>query len=209
MSSEQDPLEERLRRIDPVPPDVHVDTPRSQTAAALMRRIMDTTAAPDALLAHGDAPHPPRRTWARPLLAAAAAVLVIGAGAVVATGLFAGDDEEPVVASYELAAFDPISSICLPVTETVPDPAAEAFGGIVTAVEPGVVTMEVDRWYTAGEADVVELRAGTDVSTALDGVEFVEGERYLVTTVGGVVSICGVSAPASPELEQLYQQWYS
>jgi hypothetical protein len=36
--------------------------------------------------------------------------------------------------------------------------------------------MEVDRWYTTtGErADVVNLTAGTDVSVALDGVEFVE-----------------------------------
>ena len=46
------------------------------------------------------------------------------------------------------------------------------------------------------------------MSVALDGVEFVVGRRYLVTVVNGEVQICGVSAPATPELEALYEQWY-
>jgi DNA-directed RNA polymerase specialized sigma24 family protein len=58
------------------------------------------------------------------------------------------------------------------------------------------------------QADVVTLTAGTDVSVALDGVEFVDGQRYLVTVLNGEVQICGISAPATPELEALCDQWY-
>jgi hypothetical protein len=91
-----------------------------------------------------------------------------------------------------------------------PRPTAQAFAGTVTGVDAAGVTMDVDRWYTTtGEqADVVSLTAGTDVSVALDGVEFVVGERYLVTVLDGEVQICGISAPATPELEGLYDQRY-
>ena len=97
-----------------------------------------------------------------------------------------------------------------PVTDFIPDPSAQAFAGTVTAVEANTVTLEVDRWYTgdANQPGVVVLAAGTDVPVALDGVEFLVGERYLVTTLGGEVLICGISAPASPDLEALYAQWY-
>lgn len=81
--------------------------------------------------------------------------------------------------------------------------------GTVTAIDGTTVTVEVDRWYTGtGEQpEVVNLTGGTDVSVALDGVEFVVGQPYLVTAVDGEVQICGVSAPATPELEALYEQW--
>jgi hypothetical protein len=100
--------------------------------------------------------------------------------------------------------------MCLPVTDYVPDPTAQAFAGTVTAVDAALVTMDVERWYTTTgqQADIVNLTGGTDVSVALDGVEFVEGQRYLVTVPDGEVQICGVSAPATPELEALYDQWY-
>ena len=51
-------------------------------------------------------------------------------------------------------------------------------------------------------------REGFRVKVALDGVEFTVGTSYLVTAVDGVVQPCGVSAPASPELEALYDEWY-
>ena len=69
------------------------------------------------------------------------------------------------------------------------------------------MVLDVDRWYAGGDADRVQLR-GADQSVALDGVEFVVGEDYLVTAAEGVVQVCGVSGPATPELEQLYDGWY-
>jgi hypothetical protein len=71
--------------------------------------------------------------------------------------------------------------------------------------------MQVDRWYTGeeGQPEVVVLSAGTGIPVAVDGVEFVAGERYVVTTLQGEVLICGVSGPATPELETLYEQWYT
>ncbi len=121
--------------------------------------------------------------------------------------------DEPIAApvTFQLPGTGgPTMSSCLPVTDFTPDPTSQAFAGTVTAAEGNTVTLEVDQWYT-GDADQpaeVVLAAGTDVPVALDGVDFVVGERYLVTTLAGEVLICGVSAPATPDLEALYAQWY-
>jgi hypothetical protein len=148
----------------------------------------------------------PRRRWWWLGAFAAAIVLVVGGVLIANRG---GGSEEQAVA-FQLPGADAAMQMCLAVTDYVPDPAAQAFSGTVTGVDAAGVTLDVDQWYTTtGEqADVVNLTAGTDVSVALDGVEFVEGQRYLVTVVNGEVQICGVSAPASPELEALYGQWY-
>ena len=216
-----DDLERRLQAVDPCPRDVPVEGADTPSAQALMRSIMDT---------HIDLESPPseprrgqRRIITAALGAAAAAVLLVG-GFV----LFADDGDgdpvaaptnpattdsptvpsEPVVATYSLPGGDPTTQMCLPVADSIIPPNAVAFGGTVASVDANGVTIDVDHWYTDGDADQVVLKGGTDVSVALDGVEFVAGDRYLVTVIDDVVSICGVSGPASPELEQLYTQWY-
>jgi hypothetical protein len=146
----------------------------------------------------------PRRWWW--LGAFAAVVLVVGGVLLANRG---GSSDEAGVA-FQLPGADAAMQMCLPVTDYVPDPTAQAFAGIVSRVDAAGVTMDVDRWYTTtGEqADVVTLTAGTDVSVALDGVEFVDGQCYLVTVLNGEVQICGISAPATPGPEALYDQWY-
>jgi hypothetical protein len=216
-----DDLERRLHAVDPCPRDVPVEGADTPSAQALMRSIMDT---------HIDLESPPseprrgqRRVITAALGAAAAAVLLVG-GFV----LFADDGDsdpvaaptnpattvsptvpsEPVVATYSLPAGDLTTQMCLPVADSIIPPNAVAFGGTVASVDANGVTIDVDHWYTDGDADQVVLQGGTDVSVALDGVEFVAGDRYLVTVIDDTVSICGVSGPATPELEQLYTQWY-
>jgi hypothetical protein len=146
-----------------------------------------------------------RRWW---WLGAFAAAIVLAVGGVLVANRGGGSDEQAL--AFQLPGADAAMQMCLAVTDYVPDPAAQAFAGTVTGVDAAGVTLDVDRWYTTtGEqADVVNLTAGTDVSVALDGVEFVEGQPYLVTVLNGEVQICGVSAPATPELEALYDQWY-
>jgi hypothetical protein len=210
MTDDFEQLERRLRGIDPHPPEVPVERADSPSALALMRRTMDTDFSLEA------PPSPSNRERRRvvtvALGAAAAAVLLFGALALFvedAGDSPAPDDPAAVVQSFALPFSDPASTMCLPVAEAVIPPDALAFAGTVIALRPGgTVEMVVDRWYTAGEADVVRLESGTNVSVALDGVEFAVNEQYLVTVIDGTVAICGVSGPVSPELEQLYEQWY-
>ena len=71
------------------------------------------------------------------------------------------------------------------------------------------VTLEVDRWYKGGDADVVRL-ANYDVSTvSLDGFTFEEGNRYLVTATDGTVNFCGYSVPWNQERADAFEVAFS
>jgi len=231
-----DDLERRLQAVDPCPRDVPVEGADTPSAQALMRSIMDThidLESPPSEPRRGQ-----RRVITAALGAAAAAVLLVGGFVLFAddgdsdpvaapttpaptnpaptnpapTNPATTDSptvpSEPVVATYSLPGGDPTTQMCLPVADSIIPPNAVAFGGTVASVDANGVTIDVDHWYTDGDADQVVLKGGTDVSVALDGVEFVAGDRYLVTVIDDIVSICGVSGPVSPELEQLYTQWY-
>ncbi len=194
-------LEQRLQRIDPVPAATSVDTPDSPQARAIMEQIMQTQATPV------EEPTSSRRRWV------AAAAAVVGAAAAIAIGVAIvrndSTSSEPVAATYELQASDPMA-MCLALTDAPPPPSgAVAFGGTVTEVTADSVVVDVDRTFAGDEVDVATLAAGPDVTdVALDGVEFVPGQRYLVTVVDGRVQTCGVSGPASPELEAIYAGWF-
>jgi hypothetical protein len=96
-----------------------------------------------------------------------------------------------------------------------------AFAGTVTAVSDRTVptlsdmtvTLRVDHWYKGGTADVVTLttltsHALTPTTSAgvEDGVEFVQGKRYLVTATNGTVNGCGFTGEATPELEKAFAE---
>ena len=76
-------------------------------------------------------------------------------------------------------------------------------------IEPRRVTLEVDRWFRGGDADLVTIGIQDANSVALDGVDFVEGERYLVTATHGIVNGCGYSGPATPEFEQAFDEAFT
>ena len=157
---------------------------------------------------------PPRTTrqpwWRQPLVLSAVGGAAAAAVVITIVAVNAGDTSEtlaaPTTVSYDLAASGILQS-CLPVADIQPIPGSDALAGTVVSVEGGMVVLAVDRWYAGGNADRVQLE-GADESVALDGVEFVVGEDYLVTAADGAVQICGVSGPATPELEQRYDQWY-
>jgi hypothetical protein len=197
-------LDERLRRSDPLPPGWSPEPPDGLRARALLEQVMSTPVKEPT--DETTSRRSPRRWWWLGAVAAALVPLVVG-GVILANS--GGSSDEHAVA-FQLPGADAAMQMCLAVTDYVPDPAAQAFAGTVTAVDAVGATLEVDHWYTtSGEpADIVTLTAGTDVSVALDGVEFVEGQRYHVTVLNGEVQICGVSAPATPEPEALYDQWY-
>jgi hypothetical protein len=203
-----DELQQRLRRIDPAArTSAHpVTGPR---AAALLESIMDTP------LHTADHPQPSRaarprgtRRWFA-AAAAGAAAIAVGVGVLALTG---GDEKDTAATSVAYSfgePVDPTMMMCLPVTDYIPEPGLVGFKGTVTAATDTTVTVEVTKWFAGGDADVVELNT-TDVAIpALDGVEFVVGGEYLVTVLDGQVLTCGLSGPADPVLEGIYEGWFA
>ena len=69
------------------------------------------------------------------------------------------------------------------------------------------VTLEVDHWYKGGDADVVQLTSPGDESVLLEGgIQFAEGERYLVSASEGTVSSCGFSGPYTDEMAAAFAE---
>lgn len=80
-----------------------------------------------------------------------------------------------------------------------------AFGGTVIELTDSVATLEVDRWFTGGEAEIVEIEY-TPGFEALIGTPSLEvGQRYLITATDGVVNGCGFSGPATAEYEAAFE----
>jgi len=196
-----DQLRDALARLDPAPRSVPPLSPE------LLERAMTTTTERTPDTAAGG----PRRT---PWLAAAAAAVVLAAagGAYVLTS---GSDPEPAGEPLELAlpGGGPTMMSCLPVTEGVSALQAMtvAFAGTVTSVDASRVELSVERWYRGGDgADAVVLRNAPEQQQALLGAtEFEVGEDYLVSAgEDRTVSVCGLSGPAEPTLQGVYDEAY-
>lgn len=198
-----DELRARLQRIDPAPIEVAVEPPTTPSARAHLESIMRTNTDTEGLVVPLSAP-PYRRRW---LLAGAAAIVAIaGVGAVA----LAGDDDGADVASgppleLSLGAADTMAS-CLPVDAALLADMPVAFAGTATAVDGEAVTLEVDRWYQGGDAEVVELRATGGQAALIAGFDLEVGERYLISASEGTVTFCGFSGPATPELTALFDE---
>ncbi len=199
-----DELRLRLQQADPVQGDADPGPPPSRTAHEILERAMQTI--DDDI----DAP-PSRPVWRRTpvlLAAGAAAAVAIGVGVVVSGGGDAPAVQRPAEESTTLALTAPpgdVMSSCIVFDVEFLAEMPVAFSGTVTEVADGTVSLEVDHWYRGGTADVVTVETlGQPV--ALDGVEFVASEKYLVTATDGVVNVCGFSGPATPELEAAFEQ---
>lgn len=206
-----DQLRDRLAALLP-DRDVPTDPIHSDRARTLLEAVMstpldthDTHATPErSAPATVASPRPStRRRWfglGAIATAAAAAIAVValqsgGGGTVTATELSL-TPADPL--TQMCMAFDPASLAAVPV----------AFGGTVTSITAtdtgSTVRIEVDRWYRGGDSDVVDLAVPSGFTAALDGIDFVEGQRYLVSAVDGVVTSCGLSGAATPEYEQIW-----
>jgi len=81
-----------------------------------------------------------------------------------------------------------------------------AFGGTVVELTDSVAILEVDRWFTGGDAEIVEIEY-TPGFEALIGTPTLEvGQRYMITASDGVVNGCGYSGLATPEYEAAFEQ---
>ena len=185
-----DDLKRRLRQADPARSTgvrQFFDTSMQDLMEATMQNTTTRTI-------------PPLSRW---LPAAAAAVLVLGglAGAAI---LVDDDPSRPPGggAAMELAlpASDVMSS-CIQYSVAVLAQMPTAFSGKVLEADDDSVVLQVDRWYRGGSAGTVELVNQGGETTSIDGVEFTEGNRYLVTaSTEGTVNTCGYTAEWSPQM---------
>jgi len=208
-----DDLRARLSRLDPAPAGVPVDPVTSPRAQELVERAMSTpvqtpdSTSPDELAA--------RRRRPLLLVAAAAAALVALVGGFFAFGSLGGDDgsggpeaQQPTQLELSLPPAD-VATSCIMFDVAFLAEMPVALAGTVTAVEPGQVSLDVDRWYRGGTADQVTIAVQENNSAALDGVDFRTGERYLLTATNGTVNGCGFSGPADPQLESAYDEAFA
>ena len=85
-----------------------------------------------------------------------------------------------------------------------------AFEGVVTAVSDGTATLDVTRSFKGEEADTATVAApNQELQDLLLAVDFEEGQTYLVSSLDGEVSVCGLSARKDDLLTDLYQQAYA
>ena len=204
MTDDDVELRARLARTDPLLRVGAAELP-SRSAHEIRERVMQTIdestsdATPDITNARSR----------RPALLAAAAVLALVAG-IGAFAVLSRDDAKPAAkTTMALTAPDAGGAIgmCMAFDVEGLRPMPVAFAGTVSAVAGDTITLDVDRWYKGGSADLVTVtQPGNATAVALDGVEFTQGTRYLVTATEGVVNGCGFSGPAAAELEQAFAE---
>ncbi|HXH78926.1 hypothetical protein [Nocardioides sp.] len=85
-----------------------------------------------------------------------------------------------------------------------------AFEGTVTAMTDQEATLEVTKMYAGAPAASVTVDVpGQDMSDLILAVDFQEGQTYLISSLDGEVSVCGLSGPKDELLEGLYQEAYA
>ena len=138
-------------------------------------------------------------------------MLALGAGAILATSTDDPPSRAAKTSTLALSLPDgAVSSSCAQFDVAVLREMPVAFSGTVTALGGDAVTLDVDRWYKGGTAEVVTIGLPSEQSSAaLDGVDFAEGERFLLTATDGTVNGCGFSGPASTELEAAYAEAFT
>lgn len=193
-----DELRSQLRKLDPMPPEVPTEPVTSESSRHRLEAIMSTPT-----IEQQQAPERRSRT---PWYAAVAAVAVIA----VAIGgtLLATKSSDDVAAGppLELTAGpgDAMASCMVVSAEFLADMQV-AFEGTVTAIEGEVVTLDVDRWFTQGDAATVVVTAPDGLVALIGGIDFQDGQQYLVTATDGVVNYCGYSGPSTPELTAIFE----
>jgi hypothetical protein len=201
---DDDELRTRLARLDPAGARP-VEPATGSRAGSQMERAMQTLDPPPAL---DDQRRPRRRLVLAGAAAMAAAAAVIG-GVLVAGG---GDDpaappaaDNPTTLALALPAAD-VNASCIAFDENALARLPVAFEArVVTVTEDGVL-LEVDRWYKGGNADQVLLATPDDAVSAETGLDFVDGERYVVTATDGTVNGCGFTVPATKAMEDAFER---
>jgi hypothetical protein len=204
---DDDELRARLSQIDPLPASVPVDSFTSVVAQDLLERIMATEI-------NSKSPKNTDKFWRKPgvLTGLAAAVITL---AIVAISVTSGGPATPTKAKTTVAlkvaggGTSTSSASCIQFSVSFLREMSTAFGGTVTKIDQGTVTLTVDHWFKGGTAEVVTLTTlpgDANAAVSIDGVDFVQGRRYLVTATNGTVNSCGFTGEATPVLEKAFAE---
>jgi hypothetical protein len=201
-----DELRAWLARLDPAGA-LPVEPASGPRAAEQMERAMQTLDTPRATA--------PRRGPRRLAIVGGAALAAAAAGTAGVLVWGGGDPpaaDEPT--TLDLALSDQAATAsCIQFSEDVLADMPVAFGGTVSAVAEDEVVLDVDRWFAGGDADRVRLDVPGGISPEAAalwyGVDFREGERYLVTATDGNVNSCGYTTAATPEMEAAFERAFA
>jgi hypothetical protein len=195
-----DELRARLRAADPARSDAPADS--------WIDELVEATVNDQAGQENRTEEPRSRSRWVVPAVAAAAvAAIAVGGYAIVAGDDGGGaKDEQQTELALKLPASDPMQ-MCIAFDVEYLKPAQMAFAGTATEVTGDQVTLDVDHWYKGGDADLVQLTSPGDESVLLEGgIQFTEGERYLVSASDGTVSTCGFSGPYTDEMAAAFDE---
>lgn len=221
-----DQLRDRIARLDPLGRSdtggASIDPITSPAARSLLEDIMNTPLITPLGSEEPDTRQPARgqRPWWAMAGAAAAAVAALAVGVAVFNG--SGDDTPEIAGTTTVTDTDSTAvpgkatvldlstgvedlfASCAVLDPTILGQAPLAFKGTVTMAEGGVVQLTVDEAYRGVDAQVVTLSAPEGQEALIGGVAWEVGGQYLVTAYDGVVSYCGQTGPATPELQAVF-----
>jgi hypothetical protein len=184
-------LRARIQRIDPVPPSVPTSSPSRERLEDIMASTQEH-----------------HSTRSRRLAVAVTAAAVVVVAAIVIPGLGSTPTTTTVAAApLELSLGDgPGLASCIRFDVETLKPMSVAFEGTVAAVDGEKVTLTVDHWYKGGTAAEVVLSAPAGMKGLTGGIDFVEGDQYLITAEAGTVNYCGFSGPATQDMRDAFHQ---
>ena len=133
------------------------------------------------------------------------AMAPLAAVALLVAACSSGDPEAEAPMELTAGGGDTMAS-CLAFDPNVLADMPVAFEGTAKNVEGERVTLAVDRWFTGGDADEVVLVAPAGLEALIGGINFEEGEQYLISATDGQVNYCGYSGPATADLEAGFEQ---
>lgn len=202
----RDELRNRLRRIDPMGPEVETRPVSREMMEAVMSTPTSTNQSTGRNADKSGETLRPAATGGsialpRPLvsIAAAMAIVVVAAFALLNSGA-----SGPLVLSA--GESDPGLMSCMPFSVDILDDMEVAFEGVVTNLDGDILTLDVVKWYAGGDAEQVEITAPLGMEALIGGVPFEAGGSYLVTATDGVVNYCGYTGVATPEFRAAFDQ---
>lgn len=130
---------------------------------------------------------------------------LLAAGTLLALAACSG---EPQPLTLTAGGEDALAS-CLPFDVGTLAGMEPAFAGTVIELTDSVAILEVDRWYTDGDAEAVHIEYTPGYEALIGTPSFEVGQRYLITAADGVVNGCGYSGLATPEYESAFEEAFA
>lgn len=201
--TDHEPDPELLERLHAADPASSLPIAAPEQVARLLEAAMSetTTRAPESRETgtHDRSP----LTW---LVAAAAVVLIAAAGIF---GLAHRDHGSTPTAqgSVTQLTYTPSEGRCVLPSVGVLRLQSVAFRGTLRSLDDGTATFDVTQWYAGGPTRLAKVSAApTPLAGLVQDAHLRVGGDYLVAASDGVVTGCGVTAPATTSRQRLYDR---